>query len=366
MNEIKSDRDLKLQIIATAMHLSPEFGLTYKEIEGDGFIIDSKVEMLLSSDTPTGIVKSMSLALSGLADAYSSLQPDIVIVLGDRFETFCAASTACVNRIPIAHIHGGEITQGVIDEFFRHAITKASHLHFTSTEVYRSRVIQLGEHPERVFNVGALGVENIRKLPLLSRSSLEREIDFSLGKMCILVTFHPVTLEDSTANSQFGNLLKAIDSVEGLRVIFTKANADTEGRIINKMIDEYTEKNRQKSVVFTSMGQIRYLSAMKHVNALVGNSSSGIFESPSLKTPTVNIGDRQKGRVQAESIINCGSSKDEIASGVRKALSSEFLNNMRNITNPYEKKDTSLKIKEIIKNYDLSNILKKEFYDLPE
>ena len=364
MKEIQEDADLQLQIIATGMHLSPEFGLTYRQIEEDGFKINRKIEMLLSSDTPVGISKSMGLGMIGLAEAYADLKPDIVVLLGDLFETFCAASAACVSRVPIGHIHGGETTQGAVDEAFRHSITKMSHLHFTSTEGYRKRVIQLGESPDRVFNVGALRIENIRKLPLLSRKDLEKEIGFSLGQQCILVTYHPVTLEKETAQMQVQNLLNAIDTIDGLHVIFTKANADTEGRIINQMIDEYVTTEKRSAISFTSMGQILYLSAMKHVDAVVGNSSSGIVEAPSFKIPTVNIGDRQKGRVQTRSVINCSPTKDAIIQALKQALSPEFRQSIQDIANPYEKEDTAKNIKKIIKEFDLRNILKKEFYDM--
>ena len=245
IKELQQDPDLEIQIIATCMHLSPEFGLTYRQIEEDGFKIDKKIEMLLSSDTPVGISKSMGLGMIGFAEAYEELKPDIIILLGDRFETFCSAAAACVSRISIAHIHGGETTQGAVDEAFRHSITKMSHLHFTSTEGHRKRVIQLGESPDRVFNVGALGIENIRRLPLLSREDLEEEIGFSLGQQCILVTYHPVTLEKVTAQMQFNNFLNAIDKMDGLHAIFTKANADTDGRIINQMIDEYVTTKKK-------------------------------------------------------------------------------------------------------------------------
>ena len=364
MKEIQEDADLELQLIATGMHLSPEFGLTYKEIEEDGFKIDKKIEMLLSSDTPVGISKSMGLGMIGFADAYEDLSPDIIVVLGDRFETFIATAAATIARIPIAHIHGGETTQGAIDEAFRHSITKMSHIHFTSTERYKKRVIQLGENPEMVYNVGALGTENIQKLPLLSRNNLENEINFSLGQRCILVTYHPVTLEKATAQIQFQNLLNALDKINGLHVIFTKANADSEGRIINRLIDEYVRVNENTAVLFTSMGQLRYLSAMKHVDAVVGNSSSGIVEAPSFKVPTVNIGDRQKGRIKTESVINCFPTKESIVQALKQVLSTEFKQSIQDMTNPYEKENTSRNIKEIIKHFNLINILKKEFYDI--
>ncbi len=364
MKAIQADSDLELQIIATGMHLSPEFGLTYRQIEEDGFKINKKIEMLLSSDTPVGISKSMGLGMIGFAEAYDELKPDILVLLGDRFEIFCAAGAACVSRIPIGHIHGGETTRGAVDEAFRHSITKMSHLHFTATDEYRKRVIQLGESPDRVFNVGALGIENIRKLPLLSREDLEKEIGFSLGQQYILVTYHPVTLEQATAQTQFQNLLDAIDTIDGLRVIFTKSNADTEGRIINQMIDEYVTTETNAAISFTSMGQLRYLSAMKHVEAVVGNSSSGIVEAPSFKVPTVNIGDRQKGRIQTKSVINCSPAKEAIVKSIKQALSTEFRQSLQNLRNPYEGENTAKTIKETIRHFDLKNILKKEFYDI--
>lgn len=364
MKDIQEEKDLKLQIITTGMHLSPEFGLTYRQIEDDGFKINKKIEMLLSSDTPVGVSKSMGLGMIGFAEAYDELRPDIVVVLGDRFETFCATSAACVFRIPIAHLHGGETTQGAVDEAFRHSITKMSHLHFTSTQKYKERVIQLGESPDRVFNVGALGIENIHRLPLLSREDLEKEIGFSLGQRCILVTYHPVTLEQSTAQTQFQNLLNAIDIIDGLHVIFTKSNADTEGRIINQMIDEYATIKKNTAISFTSMGQLRYLSAMRHVDAVVGNSSSGIIEAPSFKIPTVNIGDRQKGRIQADSVINCEPNRKSVTKALKQALSAEFRQSIQGMVNPYEKENTMENIRQIIKNSDLRGILKKEFRDL--
>ena len=364
MKEIQEDSDLELQLIVTGMHLSPEFGLTYRQIEKDGFKIDKKIEMLLSSDTAAGILKSMGLGIMGFADAYNDLRSDIIILLGDRFEVFCAASAACVSRIPIGHISGGETTLGAIDEAFRHSITKMSHVHFTSTKEYKNRVIQLGENPDRVFNVGALGIENIRKLPLLSREELEREIGFSLGQRCILVTYHPVTLEHATAQMQFQNLLNAIGAIAGLHVIFTKANADTDGRIINRMIDEYVMTGKNVAISFTSMGQLWYLSAMKHVDAVVGNSSSGIVEASSFKVPTVNIGDRQKGRVQTRSVINCPPTKDVIIKALKQAFSTKLRQSIQDMINPYEKTYTAKNIKNIIKNFDLRDIVKKEFYDV--
>ena len=363
MKEIEVDKELQLQLIVTGMHLSPEFGLTYKEIEKE-FKIDKKIEMLLSSDTAVGISKSMGLAQISFAEAYEELKPDIVVVLGDRYEIFSATSAAMIAKIPIAHLHGGETTEGLIDEPIRHSITKMSHLHFTAIEEYRNRVIQLGEHPSRVFNVGGMGIENIKRLKLLTKDEFEESIEFKLNKKNILVTFHPVTLENSTAKEQFQELLDAIDELEDTNIIFTKANSDTDGRVINQMIDEYVTKNSYKSVGFTSLGQLRYLSALQFVDAMVGNSSSGLAETPSFKIGTINIGDRQKGRIKASSVINCEPNKSLIYQAFLKLYSEEFQKIIKDTINPYGDGCASKKIVEILKTVDLEDILKKSFYDL--
>ncbi|HHB95311.1 MAG TPA: UDP-N-acetylglucosamine 2-epimerase (hydrolyzing) [Campylobacterales bacterium] len=365
MKEIQADSELELQIIVTGMHLSPEFGLTYKEIEKD-FKINKKIEMLLSSDTSVGISKSMGLAQISFADAYEELEPDILVVLGDRYEIFSATSAAMISRIPIAHLHGGETTEGAFDEAIRHSITKMSHLHFTATEEYKKRVIQLGEHPNRVFNVGGMGIENIKRLKLLSKDEFEKSIDFQLNKKNILVTFHPVTLETSTAKEQFQELLDAIDILENTNIIFTKANSDTDGRVINSMIDDYVSKNSNKAVGFTSLGQLRYLSALQYVDAMVGNSSSGLAEAPSFKIGTINIGDRQKGRIKAESVINCLSKKESTSKAFTKLYSIEFSEKLKSTVNPYGDGCASLKIIEEVKKIDLENIVKKSFFDLKD
>ncbi len=363
MKEIEADNELELQIIVTGMHLSPEFGLTHKEIEKD-FKIDKKIEMLLSSDTSIGISKSMGLAQISFAEAYEDLKPDILIVLGDRYEIFSAVSSAMVARIPIVHLHGGETTEGAFDESIRHSITKMSHLHFTATDEYKNRVIQLGEHPSRVFNVGGMGIENIKRLPLLTKEAFETSIDFKLNKKNILVTFHPVTLENSTAKNQFQELLNAIDTLEETNIIFTKANSDTDGRVINQMIDEYVAKNSHKSVGFTSLGQLRYLSALQFVDAMVGNSSSGLAEAPSFKIGTINIGDRQKGRIKAHSVIDCFSDKKSVMEAFTKLYSKEFQETLKTVQNPYGDGCASKKIVEEIKKIDLNTIIKKTFFDI--
>jgi len=360
---VNEDKKLKLQLIVTGMHLSPEFGLTYKEIEKE-FSINKKIEMLLSSDTSVAISKSMGLALISFCEAFEELKPDIVVVLGDRYEIFSATSAAMIAKIPIAHLHGGETTEGMIDEAMRHSITKMSHLHFTATNEYKNRVIQLGEHPNRVFNVGGMGIENIKRLKLLSLKEFEKSINFKLNKKNILVTFHPVTLEDNIAKEQFQELLNAIDELKDTNIIFTKANSDINGRVINKMIDEYVNNNIHKSVCFTSLGQIRYLSALQFVDAVLGNSSSGILEAPSFKIGTINIGDRQKGRVKASSIIDCEPKKSSILKAFDKLYQKEFQEALKTTINPYGNTCASEKIVEVLKSVNLENILKKSFYDL--
>ena len=363
MKEIEADKELQLQLIVTGMHLSPEFGLTYKEIEKE-FKIDKKIEMLLSSDTAVGISKSMGLAQISFSESFEELKPDILVVLGDRYEIFSAVSTAMIAKIPIAHLHGGEITEGAFDESIRHSITKMSHLHFTATDEYKNRVIQLGEHPNTVFNVGGMGIESIKRLKLLSREEFEKSIDFRLNKKNILVTFHPVTLENLTAKEQFQELLDAIDELEDTNIIFTKANSDTDGRVINQMIDEYVAKNSHKSIGFSSLGQLRYLSALKFVDSVVGNSSSGLLEAPSFKIGTINIGDRQKGRIKAESVIDCEAKKVEISKAFGEIYSKEFQEKLKNVENPYGENCPSNQIVEVLKNVNLASILKKSFYDL--
>ena len=363
MRLIDQDPDLLLQVIATNMHLSPEFGLTYREIEKDGFAIDKKVQMLLSSDTANATAKSVGLGTIGFADAYEDLKPDLIVVLGDRYEILSAVSTALFYKIPVAHLHGGEISEGAYDDCIRHAITKMSHLHFTSTEEYRKRVIQLGESPERVFNVGAPGVENIKKIPLMSREELQKSMDgFDLGDKSLLVTYHPVTLENATAESQILNLLAALDKFSEYKLIFTFPNSDTEGRVIIERIKEYVRKNPERSVAYPSLGLVRYLSALQFVNAAVGNSSSGIIEVPSFKIPTLNIGDRQKGRIAAKSVENCGTSKASIIAGLQKILSSDF--SCKNISNPYEGKNTAVEIVNVLRSYPLEGLINKEFFDV--
>jgi UDP-N-acetylglucosamine 2-epimerase (non-hydrolysing)/GDP/UDP-N,N'-diacetylbacillosamine 2-epimerase (hydrolysing) len=374
MREIKEDPDLELQIITTGMHLSPEFGLTYREIEKDGFVINEKVEMLLSSDTPVAIAKSIGLGTISFADAFDRLKPDIIVVLGDRFEILAACSAALPARIPIAHLHGGEATEGAIDEAIRHAITKMAHLHFVATEKYRERVIQMGEQPERVFCFGAPGLDNIRRLTLLERSELEKSLGFKLSSKNILITYHPVTLDQNSAELHFGELLAALERFKEDSLaersqaifIFTKPNADTDGRIIIKMINDFVQKNSNMAIAFDSLGQVKYLSALKHVDMVVGNSSSGLCEAPSFKIPTINIGDRQKGRIQAQTVISCDARREDIAEAIKKGFLKEFRDSIKNAVNPYDKGEASLPIKDKLKQIELGNgLIKKEFYNIP-
>lgn len=363
--KIDRDADMELQLVVTGMHLSPEFGLTYQEIEQDGFQITERNEMLLSSDTPNGITKSVGLGIIGFADIFTRIAPDMIVILGDRYEALAAAVAAMIHRIPIAHIHGGELTEGLIDEAIRHSITKMSMLHFTSTEQYRNRVIQLGESSERVFNVGALGVENILTQKLMSKEELERSVPFKWNMPYIMVTFHPTTLENNTAKEQIKNLLSALDKVKEYHVIFTKANADTEGRIINQEIDKYVERNKERTMAVTSLGMIRYLSALKYCEMVVGNSSSGLLEAPSFHIPTINIGNRQGGRVRGRSVIDCGCTAEEIICAVQAAQIMKKSGKLSDERNPYEGENTSETIVKAIKIYlKNDNAIEKTFHDI--
>ena len=363
MQGIKDDADLNLQVIATGMHLSPEFGLTYKAIEADGFEIDRKVEILTSSDTPVGIAKSMGLAMIGFSDALKELNPDLLVVLGDRFEIFAAVATAMVACIPVAHLHGGETTEGAFDEAFRHSITKMSQLHFVAADEYKQRVIQLGEQPEHVFLVGGLGVDNIKRLKLLGRNALEADLGFKFGQKNLLITFHPETLENVSAVIQMQVLLDALANLEDTVLIFTMPNADTDGRALIEMVNQFSSQHAN-AYAFISLGQLRYLSCIAQVDAVVGNSSSGLTEVPSLKKGTINIGNRQRGRLQAASIINCEPQQESIADAIRTLYSRKFQASLREVCNPYGDGGASEKIVNALKITNIQGIVKKSFYDL--
>ena len=362
MEGIRNSPKLELQVIVTGMHLSAEFGLTYTEIEGDGFHIDRKIEMLLSSDTPAGITKSMGVGLIGFADALSEMKPDLLLVLGDRYEIFAAVSAAMVARIPVAHLHGGETTEGAFDEAIRHSITKMSHFHFVAAEEYRKRVIQLGEHPERVFQIGGLGVDNILKMKLLEREELEVALGFEFREKNLLITFHPVTLEHGTSVGQMDELLSALEKLDDTLLIITMPNSDTDGRVLFKMIEEFVVKHPHAKS-FISLGQLRYLSCIKNVDGVIGNSSSGLAEVPSFKKATINIGDRQRGRLKAESIIDCEPNKKSINNAIHKLYSSEFKEKLDTVENPYGSGGASEAIVNKLESVSLDGILKKTFYD---
>jgi len=364
MKFIQNDKKFELQIIATGMHLSPDYGQTYKEIEKDGFSINHKLEMLLSSDKPSAITKSTGLGLIGFADIFNNLNPDVLLLLGDRFEILPAAIAANFAKIPIAHLHGGETTEGAFDEFIRHSITKMSWWHFVACEDYRKRVIQLGEEPNRVFNVGGLGVDLINKTKLLSKKELVNRTQIKLLQKNLLVTFHPVTLDKQTAKKTFQALLDVLHKLKDVGIIFTMPNADSDSRIIIKMINEFVSIHNQRSVSFNSMGHLNYLSTMQFVDGVVGNSSSGLIEAPSLNTGTVNIGDRQKGRVKAKSIIDCDGNKGSIEKAIKTLYTNDYKKMISNIKNPYDKLNTSENIVEILKQTKFPDELKKEFYNL--
>lgn len=367
MKEIDGDPELELSVIATGMHLSYEFGMTVNTIENDGFRVDRRVEMLLSSDSARAIVKSMGVEMISLADALSGIEPDIVVLLGDRFEIVPVALAAVVLRIPVAHIHGGETSQGAIDEAFRHAVTKMANVHFPTTEIYRNRILQMGEAPELTFNFGAPGLDSIYRLPLLSRSELEESLQFSLEGSVALVTYHPVTTESGTAQLQVDNLLRAIEEA-GIRAIFTKANADAEGSIINGRLASFCRDNTGRFRLFDSLGQTRYLSCMKNLDLMLGNSSSGLIEAPSFGMPVVNIGERQRGRMRAANVIDVGNSIEEISGGIACALSEDFRKSVENMENPYDRfRDgkASWRMKEQLKSIQLSDrLFRKEFRDI--
>ena len=362
MRYIREDERLQLQVIATNMHLSAEFGMTYREIEADGFVIDKKVQMLLSSDTSNAVTKSVGLGTIGFADAYQELQPDLIVVLGDRSEILAAVTAALLYRIPVAHIHGGEITEGAYDDAIRHAVTKMSHLHFTSTEAYRQRVIQMGEQPATVFYVGSLGCDNIRDMQLMDKETLETSIGFGLDRNTLMVTFHPMTLGKVGAEKEFSELLAALDVIGNPRAVFTLPNSDAGGRVIIGLIEDYVAKHPGKSVAFPSLGAKRYLSALQYIGGVIGNSSSGVVEAPSFHIPTLNIGDRQRGRIMAESVLNCPADRNEIATGLQKVLNSGFRDSLLSVKNPYDKPGTARAIVDIIKTCEPG--CGKSFYDL--
>ena len=364
MNKIKKNKDTKLQTIATCMHLLPKFGLTYKEIIKDGFKIDYKVKMPILSSKPKNITRATGIGMIGFSKAFNKLKPDLVVVLGDRFEILSATFAALSEKIPVAHIGGGESTVGAIDESIRHSVTKMSSWHFVSTDKYRNRVIQLGEQPSRVYLVGSLGVDRIKSTKLLSKSALEKKINFKLGKKTILATYHPVTLDKNSAEGDMKNMFRSLKKFKNIKVIFTLPNADSGSDSISKMIKKFSKTDKNKYKAFKSMGDVMYLSAMKYSDLVLGNSSSGIIEAPTLKKPSVNIGDRQTGRIKARSIIDCTAKQSSITLSINRALSVKFKKKIIKIKNPYELPQSSNKIFYILKKINIKNVLKKNFHDL--
>ncbi len=365
ISEMEKRDNLDVRIVATGMHLSPEFGMTYTEIEEAGFHIDKKIEMLLSSDSTVGVAKSMGLAMIGFADYFNEIKPDLVFIIADRYEALAVASVAMCERIPIIHYMGGETSEGAIDECVRHSITKMASLHFCNTEAYRKRIIQLGENPDKVYNVGSTGVENIKKLPLMTEDEIRQCLEVPKGKKYVVTTFHPVTLENDSAEGQIRELLEACVQMQDIFFVITKSNADAAGRIVNKYADDYSQKYGNIKT-FDSLGSLKYLSALKYATFVLGNSSSGLLEVPSFAVPTVNIGDRQKGRIRAESVIDCEPFRDCIILAMEKALSKSFRNGIMNVKNPYEGIDTSVtivnKIEEAVEKNSIN--LKKPFYNV--
>lgn len=363
MRELQADGEFRLQVIATGAHLSPEFGLTAREIEADGIKIDRSVEMLLSSDTAVGIAKSMGLGMIGFADALHEMHPDLVVVLGDRFELLSVVSAALVARIPVAHLHGGEATEGAFDESIRHAITKMSHVHFVAAEPYRRRVIQLGEDPARVFTVGGLGLDNIRRVPLLPRAELEQALDFSFGQRSLMITFHPATLDGTSSSTQMTELLAALDGLADTQLLFTMPNADTESRSLIALIEGFVASHANARA-YTSLGTQKYLSCIAQVDGVVGNSSSGLLEVPSFRKGTINVGDRQGGRLKAASVIDCDPTAASIGAALQTLYSPTFQTSLASVENPYGTGGASAEIVRILRTLPLDGLIKKTFHDL--
>ena len=360
---VKKDKKFKLNIIATGMHLSKKFGLTYKEIESDGFKIDEKVNIDLKFDTPNGIINSIGVGMTGFVGAYKKLKPNIIVVLGDRYEIFAAVIAAYFSRIPIVHLHGGEATEGLTDEALRHSITKMSHFHFVAAEEYKKKVIQLGENPKRVFCVGGLGVDNIKHLTLLSKKELEKDLNLKFNNKNLLISFYPETLNKFSAKKQFNEIILALKKFNNINLIFTMPNSDLEGQVIFRMIKDFVKKNKNAHS-FTSMGHLRFLSCLKYIDGIIGNSSSGLLEMPSFKKGTINVGDRQRGRLKATSVINVKANKSEIIKGINTLYSKRFQAKIKNTKNPYGEGGASNKIIKLLEKIKLKNILKKKFYSL--
>ena len=363
MYEIKKHNKFKLQILVTGMHLKKEFGYTYKVIEKDGFKINRKIDIGLDGDQPYDIVKSVAKGFNGFSQAYLNLKPDLIMLLGDRFELIPAAYAATLYKIPVCHLHGGEETYGLIDDPTRHTLTKLSHYHFVCNKVYQKRVIQMGEHPKKVFNVGGLGVDCIKNEKKFEKLNLEKMMKLKFLKKNVLVTFHPITLEKNTTKKYFLEILKSLSKLKDTRIIFTYPNADTYGRVIIQMINKFCKKNKNAKK-FKSLGQTKYYSVLKYVDLVIGNSSSGLLEVPTFKIPTINIGERQTNRLKATSVIDCNPKFSDINKAIRQALSVNFQKKLKFTKNPYGTGGASKKIINILEKSNFNNILKKKFYDL--
>jgi UDP-hydrolysing UDP-N-acetyl-D-glucosamine 2-epimerase len=362
MQDIRDDARLRLQVVVTGMHFAERFGTTYREILADGFVIDAKVDMLVDADDPVSVTKSIGRGVIGFADVFETLQPDVLVVLGDRFEILAAVQAAMFARVPIAHIHGGELTEGAIDDSVRHAVTKMSHLHFTAAEAYRRRVVQMGEHPGCVFNTGAPGVDNVKRIQPLSRENFESAIGMPLGDCPFLVTYHPETLNQREGDA-IGALLAALDQFPESRIIFTSPNADSGGQAIANAIEHYISTRPERATLRRSLGQALYITALAHVRAVIGNSSSGIVEAPAAGVPTVNIGDRQKGRLRSTSVIDCEAKTPAIAEAIRRALTPEFQRAAKATVPAYGAGDAARRICEILATFPLDRLERKAFYD---
>ncbi|MCE0503740.1 UDP-N-acetylglucosamine 2-epimerase [Roseivivax sp. GX 12232] len=363
MQGLKDSTSCELQTVVTGMHLAPQFGETWRAIEADGFTIDWKVEMLLASDSSPAVTKSMGLAMSGFADAFQHLAPDMVVLLGDRFEILAAASAALIAGVPIAHLHGGEVTEGAFDDAIRHAITKMADLHFTASEAYRRRVVQMGEDPGRVFDVGGFGLDGIARLEPMARGELEEALGLPLGERSLMVTFHPETASGADPAAQMRELLSALEETPA-QLIFTMPNADSGGQVLFEMIDAFVARHPGRACVHRSLGQRRYLSALAHVDGVVGNSSSGLIEAPAFKIGTVNIGSRQDGRLKAESVVDCAADRGAIEAAITRILAPEFRAGLEGLVNPYGDGGASARTLEVIENWD-TQARPKGFFDMP-
>ena len=365
LKKLQADDAINLQVIATGAHLSAEHGMTHRVIEDDGFRIDKKIDLRLSDDSPEGIARSFGICVTGVAEALQDLRPDVVVVVGDRYEILAVAQAALICRIPLAHIHGGEITEGAMDDAMRHAITKLASLHFVAAEPYRQRVLQMGENPDHVFPVGGPGLDNVFRLALLDRPALDKSLGFELGERFLLVTYHPATLGEMAPSQAVGELLAALDEFGDFKILMTGVNADTGNRQIADRFSAYADQQPERAHLVSSLGQHRYLSAVKHCTAVVGNSSSGIHEVPALHKPTVNIGNRQAGRLRPVSVIDCNEDRGSIAEALRRALLPDFTAVAETATSPYGEGGASEKIAELLAAVDLSGIVRKRFFDLP-